>query len=183
VIRIVIVDDLEIVREGLKTILQSEPDFRVVADSATADELTELVDGTHPDVVLLDARLPGITRTEAWRRPVATHSEIPVPSFPPIPTSNWSRSASRQEPKATASNATSGSASKRAPELCTAVVVSCHPRSRPQSSTAFGQRRQCQRRHRRSRSATPSWRSPRLIAGGLSNREIADRVHLSPNTV
>jgi two-component system, NarL family, response regulator DevR len=48
VIRLVVIDDHEIVREGLKTVLQSEPDFEIVGESGTAEQLTQLVDETRP---------------------------------------------------------------------------------------------------------------------------------------
>ena len=66
-IRIAIVDDHEMVREGLKVILAAEPDFEVVAEAASAEGIVELVESSHPDVVLLDARLPGVTGPAACR--------------------------------------------------------------------------------------------------------------------
>ena len=77
-IRIAIVDDHEIVREGLKSILQGEPDFEVVAESDTAEGLSELVEKAKPDVVLLDARLPGISGAEACRGLVEAHPDTAV---------------------------------------------------------------------------------------------------------
>ncbi|MDP9091399.1 MAG: response regulator transcription factor [Actinomycetota bacterium] len=66
-IRIAIVDDHEMVREGLRAILQTEPDFDVVAESGSADRIVELAEQARPDVVLLDARLPGVSGPEACK--------------------------------------------------------------------------------------------------------------------
>ena len=77
-IRVLIVDDHEIVREGLKTILQDEPDFEIVGQSGTAERLTQLADETRPDVILLDARLPGVSGAEACRRLTISHPDVAV---------------------------------------------------------------------------------------------------------
>jgi len=77
-IRIAIIDDHEMVREGLRTILQSEQDFDVVAESRSADDIVALVTHARPDVVLLDARLPGISGPEACRLLAASHPETKV---------------------------------------------------------------------------------------------------------
>lgn len=77
-IRVMIIDDHEIVREGLKTILGNEPDFEVVAESATADDVGELVGKASPNVILLDARLPGVSGAEACRQLATTYPDIAV---------------------------------------------------------------------------------------------------------
>lgn len=77
-IRVMIIDDHEIVREGLKTILGNEPDFEVVAESATADDVGDLVGKANPDVILLDARLPGVSGAEACRQLATTYPDIAV---------------------------------------------------------------------------------------------------------
>jgi two-component system nitrate/nitrite response regulator NarL len=59
VIRIVLADRQEIFREGLKRLLESEPDFVVVGGAGTAAEVLRLVDALDPDVLLLDLRLAG----------------------------------------------------------------------------------------------------------------------------
>jgi two-component system, NarL family, response regulator DevR len=77
-IRIAIIDDHELVREGLKVMLAREPDFEIVGESASADPIVEMVETTHPDVVLLDARLPGISGPTACRLLTEAHPEVRV---------------------------------------------------------------------------------------------------------
>ena len=67
-IRVLIVDDHEMVREGLMSMLRSEPDFEVVGQTGRGEEVAELVESSRPDVVLLDARLPDISGVEVCRR-------------------------------------------------------------------------------------------------------------------
>jgi two-component system, NarL family, response regulator DevR len=56
-IRVVIVDDHTIVREGLRSILELEPDIEVVGHAATPAEALSTIAGAHPDVTLLDLKL------------------------------------------------------------------------------------------------------------------------------
>jgi two-component system, NarL family, response regulator DevR len=77
-IRILIVDDHEMVREGLMAMLKPEPDFDVVGQTGVGEEVQELVERTRPDVVLLDARLPGISGVEVCRRLTKTHPKVAV---------------------------------------------------------------------------------------------------------
>lgn len=57
-IAILIVDDHGLVREGLRTLLESQEGLHVVGDARTADEALALARRLHPDVVVLDVRLP-----------------------------------------------------------------------------------------------------------------------------
>jgi DNA-binding NarL/FixJ family response regulator len=56
-IRLVIVDDHAIVRQGLRSILEREPDVEVVGEAATAEEALDLVAAARPHIVLLDLKL------------------------------------------------------------------------------------------------------------------------------
>jgi DNA-binding NarL/FixJ family response regulator len=77
-IRILIVDDHALLREGLKTVLAAQPDFEVVGESGSAESLTDLVEAAQPDVVVLDALLPGVSGPEACRRLRSTHRDVRV---------------------------------------------------------------------------------------------------------
>lgn len=58
-IRLLIVDDHEMVREGLKAMLVTEPDFSIVGEASNAEQALECIERTRPDIILLDIRLPG----------------------------------------------------------------------------------------------------------------------------
>ncbi len=63
--RIVLVDDHEVVRLGLKALLDRHPNFEVVGEAASAREALELVGSLQPAVVVMDIRLPGTSGIEA----------------------------------------------------------------------------------------------------------------------
>jgi len=63
--RILLVDDHEVVRLGLKSLLERHPQFEIVGEAASAREALEQVETNHPDVVVMDIRLPGTSGIEA----------------------------------------------------------------------------------------------------------------------
>jgi two-component system response regulator NreC len=67
-IRLMLVDDHEVVRVGLKTFLQTQPDFEVVSEANNGEEAIERAMETHPDVILMDITMTGIDGMEATRR-------------------------------------------------------------------------------------------------------------------
>jgi len=64
-IRLIIVDDQRLMREGLKTILELEEDFSVVGIAANGREALELCRANPPDIVLMDIRMPEMDGVEA----------------------------------------------------------------------------------------------------------------------
>lgn len=77
-LRIILVDDHEIVRLGLKTLLARYPQFEVVAEAGDAREAIEQVKRHQPDVVVMDIRLPGRNGIEATRDIVALYPAMKV---------------------------------------------------------------------------------------------------------
>lgn len=63
--RIVLVDDHEVVRLGLKALLDRHPQFDVVGEAGSSREAIEVVSNIQPDVVVMDVRLPGTSGIEA----------------------------------------------------------------------------------------------------------------------
>lgn len=70
-IRIVIVDDQELVRAGLRALAESDGDIAVVGEAASGTGALTTVARERPDVVLMDVRMPGVDGLEATRRIVA----------------------------------------------------------------------------------------------------------------
>ena len=70
-IRILLVDDEQLVRAGLRLILDAEPDLEVVGEAGDGREGVELTRRLDPDVVLMDVQMPGMNGLEATREIVA----------------------------------------------------------------------------------------------------------------
>lgn len=77
-IRLIIADDHQLVREGLVRLLGLEKDFQVVALAADGDEAVAMVERHRPNVVLLDVRMPGIGGIGAARQIAAKWPDIGV---------------------------------------------------------------------------------------------------------
>jgi len=74
-VRVLIVDDHPVVREGLRVLLAAEPDLAVVGDCGRGDEAVRLALRLRPDVVLMDLRLPGLDGVAATERIVAAGTD------------------------------------------------------------------------------------------------------------
>jgi two-component system, NarL family, response regulator NreC len=67
-IRLMLVDDHVVIRVGLKTFLQTQPDFEVVAEAGNGEDAVSRAMESHPDVILMDISMPGVDGMEATRR-------------------------------------------------------------------------------------------------------------------
>jgi DNA-binding NarL/FixJ family response regulator len=67
-IRILVVDDHEIIRRGLRAVLEAEPDWEVADEAANGQEAVEKAQRIKPDVVLMDISMPELNGLEAARR-------------------------------------------------------------------------------------------------------------------
>ncbi|MGC4848052.1 response regulator [Micromonospora sp. DT15] len=77
-IRLLIVDDHPVVRDGLRGMFTGDPDFQVVGEAADGSEALALVASLQPDVVLMDLRMPGMDGVTAIGRLARTGSTARV---------------------------------------------------------------------------------------------------------
>lgn len=90
-VKILLVDDHELVRAGLRLILEEVPDFSVVGEAKSGEEAIRMCRKDAPDIVLMDVNMPGIGGLEATKQIarlpentrvicLSMHTENPIPS-------------------------------------------------------------------------------------------------------
>ncbi|MFJ8041406.1 response regulator [Kitasatospora sp. NPDC096147] len=189
-IRVIIVDDQAMVRAGFAALLNAQSDIDVVGDAADGKQALEVSGRTHPDVVLMDVRMPEMDGLEAARRlldppPGVTHRPK-VLMLTTFDVDDYVYEALRA--------GASGFLLKDAPpaDLIAAVrVVAAGEALLAPSVTRrliedFARNRPAPRRDRglRLNGLTPRETEVlELIARGLSNQEIADRLVVAEQTV
>jgi DNA-binding NarL/FixJ family response regulator len=180
-IRVLIVDDHELVRAGLRALLSADPDIEIVAEAATGTEALAQARARQPDVVLLDARLPDLGGAEVCRRLGQHH---PAPAVAMLSTYSDDelvrecvragaqgyllKDIARLDLGRSIRALALGEAvidPKVAP-LVLAAAREAGPAAEPQQPLTLRQREILG-----------------LVAAGMSNREIAARMHLSELTV
>jgi DNA-binding NarL/FixJ family response regulator len=77
-VRVVLADDHPVFREGLQTVLEDSPDVAVVATVEDGAAAVQAVERHHPDVVLMDLRMPGVGGVEATALITARHPRTAV---------------------------------------------------------------------------------------------------------
>lgn len=75
-INVLIVDDQTVVREGLAAILGTDPEIEIVGLAGDGQEAVRLVAETHPDVVLMDLKMPVLNGVQATQRLQRSHPEV-----------------------------------------------------------------------------------------------------------
>ena len=77
-IRVLLVDDHAIIREGLRSLLEKQPDMEVVADTDDGRKALELVGELLPDIVIMDITMRGLNGIEATRRIITEFPAVKV---------------------------------------------------------------------------------------------------------
>jgi two-component system, NarL family, response regulator LiaR len=185
-IRLLIVDDHAIVREGLRTLLAEAPDLEIVGEAADGPRAVTQALALKPDVILLDLMLPGLTGIEVTQR---VHQALPECRILLL--------TSFAEDQNVVAAMQAGAAGYLLKDVLQGDLLSAihqamqgepvlHPEAqrkliehltRPQPAAAAGAKAQVADLTDREHDVL------RLIAQGRSNREIADQLHITEGTV
>lgn len=184
-IRVVLVDDERLIRDGLRKILSVEPDITVVGEASNGVEAIQVVQAERPHVVVMDVKMPLLDGVATTRRLHAQHPESRILMLTTFDTDKYVFEGLRAgatgyllkdapaEHIVAGIRATTRGESPLQPSVAARVVaefVRCPPStaqvtepSQPLSP------RECEILH--------------LVAGGFSNRDIADRLIITEQTV
>ncbi|KPL06096.1 hypothetical protein AMJ85_10685, partial [candidate division BRC1 bacterium SM23_51] len=77
-IRILLADDHNILREGLRGLLEKQPDVRVVGEANNGMATVQLARELSPDVIIMDITMPGLNGVEATRQIVAANPRVKI---------------------------------------------------------------------------------------------------------
>jgi DNA-binding NarL/FixJ family response regulator len=181
IIRVMVVDDHELVRAGLRTLLQAEPDMQIVAEAATGSQALTRAVSSQPRVVLLDARLPDIPGPDVCRGLCAALPDVAVAMLTTFSDDELVRQCVRAGAR--------GYLLKEIPRLDLASSIRLlafgesvvDRKVLPHVLAVVRQSVASQDAHgpltERQRDIL------RLVADGLSNREVGEQVHLSEFTI
>ena len=79
--RFLIVDDSELVRRSLRTVLQANPEWEIVGEAEDGTSAVEMFKELHPNIVILDFQMPGMNGIEAARRMAEIAPAVPIVLF------------------------------------------------------------------------------------------------------
>lgn len=182
-VKVLIVDDHEVVRAGLNTLLKQHAGLEVVGQAATAAEAVEKSLSLHPDVVLMDVRLPDESGIEACRKIRSEEPKIRILML-----------TSYSDDEAIFASVMAGASGYLlkvidAENLYRAVISVAHGYSLLDLTTGGSAMRRISEmsagQHRSGMESLSKREKEilKLIADGLTNREIANKVSLSEKTV
>jgi DNA-binding NarL/FixJ family response regulator len=185
--RVVLAEDQPMVRAGFRALLDSRSDIEVVGEAATGTEALEQVRAQHPDVVVMDIRMPEMDGLEATRRittdPALSHTRVLVLTTFELDeyvfgaldagASGFLLKGGEPADLLHAIRVVAGGESLLAPSVTRRLIDTYVSRPKPATKTRHDGLDELTSREREVLN---------LIATGLTNAEIARTLHLSPLT-
>ena len=176
-VKILIVDDHSVVRQGLRMFLSLDPDLEVVGEASNGQEAIEMVEKLNPDVVLMDLLMPvmdGITATQIIRRDFSQSEVVALTSV---------------LEDASVVNAVRAGAigyllkDTQADELCQAIKAAAAGQVQLSPRAAERLMREIRAPESPEKLTECETEVLRLLASGMANKEIALEMHISETTV
>jgi DNA-binding NarL/FixJ family response regulator len=187
-VRVLLADDQRLVRESLGTLLGLLPGIDLIASASDGEEAVALAEEHHPDVVLMDLRMPRVDGTEATRRLRERHPDVRVIALTTYADDESVLGALRAGARGYLTKDASGEDIRNAILTVAAGEAALDP-SVHQHVVAARAGDHGRAGHADVGSELPDDLTPRevevlrLIAEGLTNAEIAERLFVSPTTV
>ncbi len=181
-IRVLIVDDHDLFREGLRQLIETDPDVEVVGEAATGQEAVRLVGELRPDVVLMDINMPGMDGIRATEAIVQQYRDTHVVMLTMYDEEEYVLHAIRAGAKSYLVK------NSKPEELLRAIHVAAEGGAMIDPDLAPILMREYQRLLAKSPTRGHDLTDReltmlRLLAQGLSNRQIADALNLAESTV
>lgn len=179
-IRILVVDDHPVVREGLVSVLADDPEFAVVGQAGSAEEAIQEASRLEPDVAVLDVRLPGMNGTDACGLLHAKHPRLRVIALTSFPNESTILAAFAAGARGFAVKESEPSVLRQAVRTVVGNGTYIDPR-------VAGKLVHLATRGRRAKGplglTLQEMRVAELLPRGLSNREIGRQLEISEQTV
>jgi DNA-binding NarL/FixJ family response regulator len=176
-IRVMVVDDHAVLRQGLMKLLAGNPDIDVVAEASGGEEVAALVGEAAPDVILMDLSMPDVDGVEATRRALAVRPEARVVML-----------TSFSEPEHVNAALDAGAIGyilkDAAPEEIVQAVKAAARGEAPFSARAASALLQRRAQKRTGEDLTPREREVlELVGQGLANKQISRKLGIREKTV
>lgn len=176
-LRVMLVDDHAVVRQGLSAFLASSPEIEVVAQASGGEEVAAMAVASKPDVILMDLSMPSVDGVEATRRVVAALPQVRVVIL-----------TSFSEPEHVNAALDAGAVGyllkDAPPEEIVRALLAAGRGEAPFSPRASGALLQRRAQSRPGDDLTPRERQVlELLAEGLANKQISRRLGIKEKTV
>jgi len=185
-ITVVLVDDQHLIRQGLKTLLELEPDLNIVGEAANGREAVEFVEKLQPDVVLMDIRMPVMDGVAATREIKSKSAQTKILVLTTFDDDEYIKAALQNgamgyllkdtpsEELAVAIRAVYRGYTQLGPGIVKKLLTQFPPVTATQPNSPPANLDELTKREKE---------VLRLIATGANNREIAQKLYISEGTV